>query len=45
MFFTNAVRDRLNSSDPVRSVTHGVGLGTLLQNVEATLVDSIRGTW
>ncbi len=45
MLFPNAVRDRLNRSDPVRSLTYGVGLGTLMQSMEESLSNEIAGTW
>lgn len=45
MLFSNAVRDRLNRSDPVRSLSYGVGLGSLLQDLEFLLSYAIRGTW
>ena len=45
MIITSAIKNRLNRSDPVRSITYGVGLGSLLQSMELLLTYEIRGRW
>lgn len=44
MLITTEIKNRINRSDPVRSLSYGVGLGSILESMELML-SHIRGTW
>ena len=44
MLITSEIKNRINRSDPVRSLSYGVGLGSILESMELML-SHIRGTW